>query len=182
MKINLKFLIIAMIVALVIFPVWRFMFQKIYIIVLGKTVAPVASKVMGSKIEMYDAKNHAGRQIPVEAGEIAFDLYKFRRTIVVDLSSIVTNIVPLLALVIATSVSRKKKILGVIIGLAVAFFSHILATLLIINWQISPDSRIVEGAKVFMDGMMIAAVPLVFWIIWAEYAVKGGVSAVIRKK
>jgi len=170
-----KFILTGILLALVIFPVWRFLLQEPYLTFVGWIVAAFGNILPYGK---------AGLSGMVEAGsgEIAFDLFDFRRTVVVDVSSIVTNIVPMLALVLATPVEWKKRVIGALLALGIAFLSHIFATATILWWQAQADTGVIEGLKIFTDGILIAALPLLYWFVWADSTSKGGINGLLKMK
>lgn len=170
-----KFILTGIIIALAFFPVWRFLLQGPYLKLLGFVVAKLGD------IFPYGDSALSTRIIP-EPGEIAFDLFEKRQTIVIEVSSIITNIVPLIALVFATPVSLKRRFIGGIIGIGIAFALHIIATVIILSWQVNADTGSLEGLKIFMDGVLIAAFPLLYWSVWADSVHEGGIRRIFIKR
>ncbi len=175
MSVRNKFILTGIVAALMIFPIWRFAIQGVYLHLLGWIVA-----AMGSFLPY--GKSALSTRFATSAGEIAFDLFDFRSTIVVDVSSIVTNIVPLLALVLATPVAWKKRFFGAIIGVGIAFLSHVFATSLILWWRAVSDTGLIESLKVFTDGVLVAALPLLYWAVWADLSRKGGFKTIFSNR
>ncbi len=163
------------IIALAFFPIWRFLLQGPYLKLIGVIVAKI-----GSFLPYGDAA--LSTRISPKTGEIAFDLFEKRQTVVVEVSSIVTNVVPLIALVFATPVSSKKRIIGAIIGLGIAFVLHIFATSIILWWQATSNTGSLEGLKIFTDGVLIAAFPLLYWSVWADIVHDSGIRRIFINK
>lgn len=174
MKTRTRFIILTVLFALVIFPLWRYLIQQRYLWLLGWIVAALGSILPYGKAAL-------SNRITPGVGEIAFDLFDFRRTVVIDLSSIVTSIVPLLALVSATPVRIKNRLVGAGLGVVVAVISHIVATTIILWWQAQADTGTIEGLKIFIDGVWIAALPLLYWAVWVGYVKKGGLNEILKK-
>ena len=173
MKTRTRFIILAVLFALVFFPLWRYLIQQQYLWLLGWIVAALGNILPYGKTVL------SSRIIPA-VGEVAFDLFDFRKTVVIDLSSIVTGIVPLLALVFATPVKIKSRLLGAGLGVTVTMISHIVATAIILCWQAQADTGAIEGLKIFIDGVLIAALPLLYWAVWIGYVKKGGINAILK--
>ena len=175
MKPRSKFILSGVLLALVIFPLWRFAFQSAYLTFVGWIVAAFGNILPYGKAGL-------SKLIEADSGEIAFDLFDFRRTVVVDVSSIVTNIVPMVALVLATPIEWKKRMMGALIAIGIAFLSHIFAAAIILWWQARADTGVIEGLKIFTDGILIAALPLLYWFVWADSVQKDCINELLKSK
>ncbi len=173
MKRRNKFILLGIAIALGFFPIWRFLLQGPYLQILGLIVAKLGAIFPYGKAAL-------SNRIAPNAGEIAFDLFEKRQTVVVEVSSIVTNVVPLVALIFATPTEWKKRIFGAIIGLAIAFGLHVFATCVILWWQAMGDTGAIEGLKIFTDGVLIAAFPLLYWAVWADMGKTGGIKKIFN--
>ncbi|HDR91031.1 MAG TPA: hypothetical protein ENN75_02155 [candidate division Zixibacteria bacterium] len=169
-----RFILIGIAIALGFFPIWRFALQGTYLNLLGWIVAKLGGVLPYGTAAL-------SQRIAPKAGEIAFDLFDKRQTVVVEVSSIVTNVVPLMALIFATPVELKKRIFGAVIGLAIAFGLHVFATSVILWWQAMNDTGAIEGLKIFTDGVLIAAFPLLYWSVWADTVFDGGMKKLFSK-
>jgi hypothetical protein len=167
------FILIAVLLALILFPVWHFLIQSHYLNILGKLVALLGDNLPFGKTEYLGLDSN---------GDMVFGLFKIRSNVVVDVGSIVTNIIPLLALVLATPVSIIRRILGALGGIGIGFLSHLVAVIIILLWQSSGGARGYESMKIFTDGLVIAALPLFYWAVWADAAKKGGIAEILKWK
>lgn len=173
---SIKFILLALLLAILIFPIWHFFIQPSYIKIVGRAVTVFNPLFPFGKMELYSS----------ESARITYKIERFGANeitagVVVDLASIVTNIVPLLALVFATATLFKKRLIGGAIGTLVAFVSHIIAISIILLWQNSGNSRSLEGLKIFTDGIILAGLPILYWSVWAGFAVKGGLNSIFKK-
>ena len=173
MKPLVSFILISAILSLVLFPIWHFFLQSYYLNFLGKLIS-----LLGDNLP-YGKTDYVGLDAN---GDMLFGLFKIRSNVAVDVGSIVTNLVPLLALVLATPVSILKRIIGAVVGIGAGFLSHLLAVIIILLWQSSGGARSFESLKIFTDGLVIAALPLFYWAVWADAVKKGGIADILKWK
>jgi len=173
MKTRLKFILLSIAIATAFFPLIRFVLMKPYLILIGSIVSALGGILPYGKAVLSE-------RVVAGTGEIAFDLFKYRKTILVDAASIITNLVPLIALVLATPVKWIKRTIGAGIGIGILMISHILAISVILIWQTSPSGESIEGFKIFIDGILIFALPLLYWAVWADKAYQTGLQGIFK--
>ena len=134
------------------FLLWYFFLQRIYILLLSKIIVLISPITSFGKLKLLNSDSMSA----------TFGVYSANEAYKIDEASIVSGIIFLLASFLASGIIWKFKFKWIGIGSLFSMFFHILANILIISMYAHSSSTI-EGFKIFIDGILLMALPIFIW-------------------
>ncbi len=107
-----------------------------------------------------------------KGGEIVFRVFAIKSDLGIEVRSITANLVLFWALILATPFKFLINRLYALIGGTILLFGlHILAIYFIIRLYVQ-QTVLLEGIKIFIDGVLLGLVPLLLWFLFMDKRVR----------
>ncbi len=156
-RVNLPYLLLKFaLFATLLFVFWIFILESSYHTLLGKITALIPFPA--DRVDF----------VALKGKELIFRLYALRADLGIEARSITANLALFWALILASAFSSLlKRICALIGGTFILCLLHITAIYFIIRLYIQ-ETVLLEGIKVFVDGLLLGLVPLLLWLLFID--------------